>query len=119
MVATRQCATSLGGEFFPAKPGALISYTPSTVFVLPTSRTRSICTSRSRTYASGDNNAQALVGTNAEKATGIQPVRHAAVASVFFYMHRFAVRVRGPCFHALDDRFIAQVRRSHRPRNST
>src|ERR1041385_3923647 len=43
-VATRQCASRRGEELLPAKPGATVSYTPSTVLVLPTSRTRSIVT---------------------------------------------------------------------------
>src|SRR5215813_10267873 len=87
MVATRQWAISRGGELLPAKPGAHISYTPSTVLVLPTSRTSSIGTPLERAHAAGDHDAQPAVGTHAEKAARIQTVRHTAVAAVFIHMH--------------------------------
>src|SRR5260370_31351472 len=94
IVATRQWATNLGAEPFAAKPGMLISYTPSTVLVLPTSRTSSIGAPCQRAHAAGNHGPQTPVGAHAEKASWIQTVGNAAVPAVFIHVHRFAVRVR-------------------------
>src|SRR5215471_14116938 len=116
MVATRQWAISRGAVFLAAKAGRPISYTPSTVLVLPTSRTSSIPTPFEWAHAAGNHDAQPAVGTHAKKAARVQTVRHAAVATIFVHVHGLAERVRGACFHALDDRLVAQVRRAHRTR---
>src|SRR4249920_169799 len=73
-VATRQCASRREGELLPAKPGATVSYTPSTVFVLPTSRTRSIVTPCSRPHAPGNDDPQPFVRTHAQKTAGIESI---------------------------------------------
>src|SRR5260370_4878973 len=86
MVATRQWAISRGAALLAAKPGALISYTPSTVLVLPTSRTSSIPAPFERAHAAGNHDAQPAVGAHAEKAAGVQTVSHAAVAAVFIHI---------------------------------
>src|SRR5215831_15398239 len=115
MVATRQWAIRRGAAFLEARPGALISYTPSTVLVLPTSRTSSIRSPFERAHAAGDHDAQPTVGAHTQKTAWVQTVRHAAVPSVFIHEHSLAQRVGRARLHAFDDRPKAKVRRAHRP----
>src|SRR6478609_5089268 len=70
------------------------SSTASTVLVLPTSTTRSIVTPRSRPHASGNDDAQPFVRTNAQKAAGIKPIGHAVIAAVFIHMDQLALGIR-------------------------
>src|ERR1700757_3436826 len=63
IVATRQCAISFAPAW-GADPGVPISYTPSTVLVFPTSRTSSIGSPCYRAHATGNYDAQALVGAD-------------------------------------------------------
>src|SRR5258708_3796761 len=108
-VATRQWASRRGGAAgLLAKPGTPVSYTPSTVLVLPTSRTRSILPPRQRAHASGNHHAQAAVGAHAKKAARVQPVRDALVPSVFIHMQEFSLGVRRARLHPPHDRFKAQ-----------
>src|SRR5579864_7241391 len=104
MVATRQCAISRGD----ALP---ISYTPRTVLVLPTSRTRSISPPRGRTHAAGDDDAQSAVGADPQETTGIEAIGCAGVTSVLLHVNPFPVRVRRSGLHALHDGFKAKSRR--------
>src|SRR5579859_542300 len=91
-VATRQCASRRGAAPpFPAKPGTAVSYTPSTVLVLPTSRTRSIVAPLGRADTAGNYDAQPLIGADAKEAARIQSVSDAVVASVFIHMHQLAL----------------------------
>src|SRR5690349_5742069 len=109
-VATRQCASRRGGELLPAKPSATFSYTPSTVLVLPTSTTRSIVTPRSRPHASGNDDAQPFVRTNAQETAGIKSIGHAVIAAVFIHMDQLALGIRRARFHAPHDGLKAQRR---------
>src|ERR1051326_4667899 len=93
-VATRQCASRRGEALLPAKPVATFSYTPSTVLVLPTSRTRSISTPRFRPHASGNDDAQPFVCTHAQEPTGIKSIGHAVVTAVFIHMDQLALGIR-------------------------
>src|SRR6266478_1330549 len=94
-VATRQWASRRGAPAgLLAKPGTPVSYTPSTVLVLPTSRTRSILPPRHRAYASGNYHAQAAIGAHTKKAARIKPVRDALVSSVFIHVHELSLSVR-------------------------
>src|SRR5215467_13893324 len=113
-VATRQCASRRGGELLPAKPGATVSYTPSTVLVLPTSRTRSIVTPCSRPHASGNNDPQPFVGTNAQEAAGIKSIGHAIVAAIFIHMDLLAMAIRRARLHAPYDGLKTQRRSADR-----
>src|SRR5262249_51939990 len=114
MVATRQCASSLGAEFLPGKPGMLISYTPSTVLVLPTSRTNSIRSPRQRPHAAGYDDPQTFVGADAEKAAWIQAIGHAAETAALIHMYQLTVCVGTTRLHALDDRLKTKIRGSYR-----
>src|ERR1041385_3636907 len=105
-VATRQCAIRRGLVALPAKPAALFSYTPSTVLVFPTSRTRSIFPPRP--YASRDNDAQALVCLHTEKAARIKAVGYPVVTTIFIHMDGLALRIRRARFHASHDGLKAQ-----------
>src|ERR1051326_1956424 len=78
----------------PAKPVATFSYTPSTVLVLPTSRTRSISTPRFRPHASGNDDEQPFVCTHAQEPTGIKSIGHAVVTAVFIHMDQLALGIR-------------------------
>src|SRR5215469_3936008 len=114
MVATRQCASSRGAEFLPEIPGMFISYTPSTVLVLPTSRTNSIRSPQQRPHAAGYDDPQTFVGADAEKATRIQAVGHAAETAVLIHVYQLTVCVGRTRLHALDDRLKTEIRSSHR-----
>src|SRR5215469_1687832 len=114
MVATRQCATSRGAEFLPEIPGMFISYTPSTVLVLPTSRTNSIRSPQQRPHAAGYDDPQTFVGADAEKAARIQAVGYAAETAVLIHMYQLTVCVGRTRLHALDDRLKTKIRGSYR-----
>src|SRR5262249_39083314 len=115
MVATRQCASSRGAEFLAGTPGMLISYTPRTVLVLPTSRTNSIRSPQQRPHTAGYDDPQTFVSAHAEKAARIQAIRHAAEAAVFIHLYQLTVSVGRTRLHALDDRLKTKIRGSHRP----
>src|SRR5215472_15359214 len=114
MVATRQWASSCGAEFLPEKPGMFISYTPSTVLVLPTSRTKSIRSPQQRPHAAGYYDPQTFVGADAEKAAWIQAIGHAAETAVLIHMYQLTVCIGRTRLHALDDRLKTEIRGSHR-----
>src|SRR6185437_12875293 len=115
MVATRQWASRRGSALgLPANPETAISYTPSTVLVLPTSRTRSIGSPLRRPHAAGNHNAQTLVSAHAQKAAWIKPVCNAVVAAVFIHMDLLAVRISGARLHAAHDGLKPQRRRADR-----
>src|SRR5579864_855105 len=105
-VATRQCAISRGAVALPANPGAVFSYTPRTVFVLPTSRTRSIFPPWPD--ASGNDDAQTFVCAHAEKAAWIKTIGHAIVPAVFIHVDKLALRIRRARFHTPHDGLKAQ-----------
>src|SRR5690242_10332952 len=68
MVATRQWAAMRGlSEAGEANPARLISYTPSTVLVLPTSTTSSIRPPCHRTHAAGGYHTHPIFGTDTQK----------------------------------------------------
>src|SRR6476646_4564585 len=90
-VATRQCAIRRGTVVLPANPGALFSSTPSTVLVLPTSRTRSIFPPRPD--ASGNHDPQTFVSSHAEKTARVKAVGYAVVAAIFIHVDKLALRV--------------------------
>src|SRR6266700_359656 len=113
-VATRQCASRRGTAGLSAKPETLDSYTPSTVLVLPTSRTRSILPPRHRAYASGNYHAQAAIGAHTKKAAGIKPVRNALVSSVFIHVHELSLSVRRSRLYPAHDGFKTQSRSADR-----
>src|SRR5882724_8127130 len=94
-VATRQWASRRGAAAgLLANPGTPVSYTPSTVLVLPTSRTSSILPPCQRAHASGNHDAQAAIGAYAKKPARIQPVRDALVPSIFIHVYEFSLGVR-------------------------
>src|SRR5206468_2095295 len=107
-VATRQWAISRGAVVLPAKPEALFSYTPNTVLVLPTSRTRSFFPPRPD--ASGNHDPQTLVCTRAQKAARIKAIGYAVVTAIFIHMYDLALRVRRARLHAPHDGLKTQRR---------
>src|ERR1044071_9296792 len=109
-VATRQCAKRHDEELLPAKPGATFSYTPSTVLVLSTSRTRSITAPRSRPHAPGNDDAQPFVRTHAQEPSGIKSIGHAVVTAVFIHMDQLALGVGRARFYPAHNGFKAQRR---------
>src|SRR5215472_11538098 len=109
-VATRQCASRRGEALLPAKPVATVSYTPSTVLVLPTSRTRSIVTPCGRPHASGNNDPQPFVRTHAQEAARIKSIGHAVVAAIFIHMDLFALAIRRAGFYPAHNGLKAQRR---------
>src|SRR5438552_965728 len=106
MVATRHWAimrVPCRGCF--TKPTEEISYTPSTVLVLPTSTTSNIrCPPSQWTNAAGNHDPQSLVGAHPKKPPGIKAVGGATITAVFINLHELAVSVRRAGFDPLKQR---------------
>src|SRR5215472_13083164 len=100
IVATRQWAIRRAPDLWvgPASP---VSYTPSTVLVLPTSRTSSIGSPWQRAHAAGNHDAQAAVGPDSEEAARVQAVSDAGVTAVFVHANHLAVGVGRTRLHPL------------------
>src|ERR1700694_672745 len=105
MVATRQWAIMRGSAFGGfTKPTEAISYTPSTVLVLPTSTTSSIGPPSQWANAAGNHDAQPLIRAYAKKSPVIKTVGGAAVTAFFINMHELAMSVRTAGLNLLEDR---------------
>src|SRR5260370_118496 len=96
-----------------------ISYTPSTVLVLPTSRTSSIRSPQERAHAGGNDDPQSFVGTYAKKAGWIEAIGDPAEAAVLIHVYQLTVCVGRTRLHPLDDGFKTKVGRAHRAGNSS
>src|SRR5579859_1108196 len=104
MVATRQWAIMRGPGFGGfTNPTEAISYTPSTVLVLPTSTTSNILPPSQRTNAARNHDAQSLICANAKKAAVIETIGGAAVTAIFIDMHELAMCVRTAGLNFLED----------------
>src|SRR5260370_7768430 len=97
----------------------LISYTPSTVLVLPTSRTSSIRSPQERAHAAGNDDPQSFVGTHAKKAAWIEAIGDPAEAAVLIHVYQLTVCVGRTRLYPLDDGFKTKVGRAHRAGNSS
>src|SRR5579864_7196479 len=127
LVATRQWATRR--SYFAASPFALSlrANTPSTVLVLPTSRSRSMSMHRSagilpavrnsrrgggatlfqRPYPAGKHRAQSVARFHLQETARIQAGGHTLVASIFLHAYAAALGIGRTLLEASQHRFTA------------